>query len=367
MNGDDQAGPPAESGGEEPRNALFRAVFEGASDAILLADDRRRFVDANRAACELFGVSREALLGSSIEDFAAPSFDVDGTWAGFVATNALEGEFPLQRPDGERRLVWFRAVTNVLPGIHLSILRDISEHDQHARFRELFLGMVGHDLRNPLSAIITGATLLLRPGALTPEQARTVARIHSSSHRMARMIEQLLDFTRTRLGAGLPMDRASVDLRKVADRIIEEMKQAQPSATIEFTTSGETTGEWDADLMEQVFSNLLGNAIEHGDRLNVQFTMAGEPGALRVRVRNGGEPIPSSLTPHLFDPFRRTLRRTKGRTQGLGLGLYISQQIVRQHGGTITVSSCADEGTTFELVLPYAPTPVAIAHDEVAG
>ncbi|MDP9149335.1 MAG: PAS domain-containing sensor histidine kinase [Myxococcota bacterium] len=367
MNGDDQAAHPAEAGEKESRDALFRAVFEGASDAILLADDQRRFVDANRAACELLGVSRESLLGSTIEEFAAPSFDVGGTWAGFVAANALEGEFPLQRPDGERRLVWFRAVTNVLPGIHLSILRDISEQERHARFRELFLGMVGHDLRNPLSAIITGATLLLRPGTLTPDQTRTATRIHSSGQRMVRMIDQLLDFTRTRLGSGLPMDRASVDLRKVAERIIDEMKQAQPAARIELTTRGETTGEWDGALMEQVFSNLLGNAIEHGDAEAVQLTMVGEPAALRVRLHNRGEPIPSSLVPNLFDPFRRTPKRTKGRSQGLGLGLYISQQIVQQHGGTITVSSCAEEGTTFEIVLPYAPKPVTTAIDGTGG
>ncbi len=352
--------PPArwtEPTAKDGRDALFRAVFESASDAILMADDARRFVDANAAACELLGVTRGALLGRTIEEFAAPSFDVSGTWAGFVANDALEGEFPLQRSDGERRLVWFRAVTNVLPGIHLSILRDISERDRHDRFRELFLGMVGHDLRNPLSSIITGSTLLLRQGKLAPEQSRIVTRVLSSGQRMVRMIEQLLDFTRTRLGEGLPIDRASVDLRVVAERIIDEIKQAQPAASVDFAASGNTAGEWDGALMEQVFSNLLGNALEHGDGETVQFTMDGDTDGLRIRIRNGGEPIPGSLLPHLFDPFRRVLKSGKGRSQGLGLGLYISEQIVKQHGGTIRLSSSAEDGTAFEILLPFARRP----------
>ncbi len=174
----------------------------------------------------------------------------------------------------------------------LGIVHDVSDRkraeEEHARLvaelsravhvSEMFVGILGHDLRNPLSAVLAGAQIL-RHDLLDPRSARVVARIVSSGERMARMIEQLLDFTRARLGEGISLDRAPLDLAQLAREIVEECRAASPSASLHIAALGETGGAWDRDRVFQVLSNLVGNALQHG-----------EPGA-RSRSRSTA-PIP---------------------------------------------------------------------------
>jgi phosphoserine phosphatase RsbU/P len=225
------------------------------------------------------------------------------------------------------------------------------ETERTERFRERFIGILGHDLRNPLQSITMSAALLLGSDDLAPQHRRCAQRIASASDRMARMINDLLDFTRARLGGGYPIVRAGCDLHVVLRQVIDELRAAQPDATIKFETHGDGTGAFDADRVAQVASNLVANALRYGDRRKpIAVTTRDDDGQFVLTVHNFGPAIPKAVMANLFDPFYRA--RPENHPEGLGLGLYIAQEIVAAHGGTIAVKSSADEGTTFDVRLP---------------
>lgn len=226
--------------------------------------------------------------------------------------------------------------------------------ERTVRYNEMFAGMLGHDLRNPLSAIATTAHYLGHI-ASDPKVATGAARITSSSERMARMIDQLLDFTRIRIGDGLRLQRTRLDLMEICSRIRDELQAAHPGALIAIQSHGDTVGEWDYDRLLQVLSNLVGNAVHHGQEGCV-VTIHSDGSDLAetvIDVHNAGMVHPEIL-PVLFEPFRGT--PTTKQARGLGLGLYITQQIVHAHGGNIGVTSSQEEGTTFRVRLPRSPT-----------
>lgn len=226
----------------------------------------------------------------------------------------------------------------------------VSQLEQTVRFNEMFAGILGHDLRNPLGAIMASAELALRRDE-GGKVARPISRILTSGTRMARMIDQLLDFTRVRVGAGIPLQLAPVDLFAVLRQITDELEQAHPAA-LRLDLRGRGEGNFDLDRLSQVFSNLMGNALQHGvPERGVEVRVDGvEAARIRVEVRNGGE-IPPALLGKLFEPMTGGERRRDG-SQGLGLGLYISKQIVEAHGGQIEVTSSAASGTRFLVTLP---------------
>jgi signal transduction histidine kinase len=168
------------------------------------------------------------------------------------------------------------------------------------------------------------------------------------------MIEQILDLTRSRLGGGLEINRESMDLRPTISAIIDELRAAHPSRAIELRSPPAAVGTWDRDRLEQVFSNLVGNAIHYGDpQRPVTIEVQDEGREVVVAVHNDGPPIPEALSAELFSPFRRGERDSKTtETAGLGLGLYISHELIVAHGGDIDVRSTAAEGTTFRVRLP---------------
>ncbi len=219
------------------------------------------------------------------------------------------------------------------------------------RVSEMFVGILSHDLRNPLSAISTSASLLVRRGEESDKIARPAIRILNSADRMQRMIGQLLDFTHARLGTGIPLQRSSTDLAKVCCLAIEEL-EGEGGGVIRFESSGDTVGEWDRDRLAQLGSNLLGNAVAHGQAGSpVELRLDGhDPDVLRLEVRNRGVIAPEIL-PDLFEPFRSSREKREGAS-GLGLGLYIANQIVLSHGGTISVRSSEPDGTAFTVELP---------------
>lgn len=216
-----------------------------------------------------------------------------------------------------------------------------------AEFRELFIGIVGHDLRNPLSSIVMAGALLLRRGHLDEQDAKTASRIIRSSQRMTQMITQLLDLTRARLGGGMPIELKPIDLREVCQNVVEEFE-----APITLEVDGDMTGNWDEDRLAEVLSNLAGNAIKYAAPETVVVVKAHAHGSeVVVEVINHGEPIPPDVLPFIFQPFRRAEQRSKSPTGSLGLGLYIADQIVRSHGGTLAARS-ADGTTSFVMRLP---------------
>ncbi len=225
--------------------------------------------------------------------------------------------------------------------------------EQTVRYNEMFAGMLGHDLRNPLNAITTAAYYIARtnPGAKTGTAAN---RIVSSAERMARMIDQLLDFTQIRIGNGLALRPTRLDLMELCYRIRDELEAAHPECVIGVESDGNTVGEWDYDRLLQVLSNLVGNAIHHGSE-GCKVSIRGDgtdAGDVVVHVHNKGIVSPEML-PVLFEPFRGSAKHQK--TRGLGLGLYITRQIVTAHGGTIDVNSTPSDGTTFRVQLPRTP------------
>ena len=222
--------------------------------------------------------------------------------------------------------------------------------EEAAALRERLVAVVGHDLRQPLTSIEIRAGLL-RMRSKDTEFVEDVDRLRASSRRMSRMIEQILDFTRSRLGGGLELVLAPMDLREALTAIVDELRPAHPSATIQLQCP-ELRGAWDRDRLEQVFSNLIGNALVHNDPGKpITVTAGAEAFDVWVEVHNEGPAIPQELQSALFNPFRRG-ERERGSPAGLGLGLYISNEVVLGHGGQIEIRSTAVEGTTFRVVLP---------------
>jgi len=215
-------------------------------------------------------------------------------------------------------------------------------------FKEAFMGILGHDLRNPLNTILTTARLMTLRGELGPDSQRRLERVVSSGTRMQRMIEQILDMTRDRLTDGIAVARTPArDLVPLVRKIVEETRLAHPDSVIEFCVSGPCFGSVDAERFEQVVCNLLGNAATHGDCARPITVCLEEQGErISLSVLNHGVPIDPEFLPLLFDPLRRE-RKPEGRSEGLGLGLYISERIVRAHGGEIVVTSHALLGTKF--------------------
>ena len=220
-----------------------------------------------------------------------------------------------------------------------------------ARFREEFIGVVGHDLRNPLSAIRTGAHLLMKRAGLEPRDHAVAERIIGSADRMSRMIDELLDFARGRLGGGIPLRRTLVDLHELCREVVDEAQAAHGRA-VELQATGQASGFWDRDRLAQLVSNLVGNALQHStpDAL-VRVTVRDAGEAATIEVNNRGDVIPADQIACLFEPFRRG-EHSQAAGSGLGLGLYIVDRIVHAHGGAIAATSSAEEGTTFAVTLP---------------
>lgn len=223
--------------------------------------------------------------------------------------------------------------------------------------KDQFLGVLGHDLRNPLGAILMGSQVLMKSPTLGEREARVATRIFTSAQRMGRMVDDLLDLTRTRLGAGIPIKPKRMELKAVCEEVVAELQLMHPERKLRFTAKGQLHGSWDRDRISQVLSNLVANAIQHGGDGGLVSVMANSHGKdVAVHVHNGGRPIPKNAQQMLFEPMVRHQNTAATgpdlNTTGLGLGLYIAREIVRAHGGTITVSSTQKAGTTFSVMLP---------------
>jgi two-component system sensor histidine kinase/response regulator len=236
------------------------------------------------------------------------------------------------------------------------IAQELHERTETLRLNEMFTAVLGHDLRNPLSAMLTSADLLLRRSD-DPAVRKNAERMLSSGKRMSRMIEDMLDLARARLAGGIPLKREQADLGDLVSRVVQEHQAAVPERRIEVFKDGDLRGSWDPDRLSQVASNLLGNAIQHGDATTpIEVRLAGiHPERVTLSVANGGA-IPEEQRSSLFDPFRGG-QRQPGRNQGLGLGLYIVQQIAQAHGGTVSVDSGANR-TVFTVQVPRRPAEV---------
>ena len=227
--------------------------------------------------------------------------------------------------------------------------------EETAAFRERFIAILGHNLRTPLTSVSLLAQTLLQLPERAAQQERIASEILASTDRMVRMVSDLADLARTRLGSGLPLAPQSLDVESIARQMIGELQAVHPSRVFRLAATGSTRGNWDAPRLAQALSNLIENALAHGDPdLPVEIVLCDDGDLQRIEVRNGGIPIPVEQQATLFDPFRRGVATTGGAThgEGLGLGLYIVDQIVRAHGGEVEVRSGQVEGTCFAVRLP---------------
>jgi signal transduction histidine kinase len=227
------------------------------------------------------------------------------------------------------------------------------------RTREQFLAILGHDLRNPLAAIVTGAQLLTRSeSSIDDKQLRVATRILNSARRMDRMVNDLLDLTRTRLGGSIPVTPQRMNLTPVCQQVISELEAIYPDHRLRFDPEGDLDGEWDSDRLHQLVSNLVANALQYGRDHGPVNVVAREHGEeVVLRVHNEGEHIPENALKRIFEPMVRqsTQDGSTRNSTGMGLGLYIVREIVTAHGGTIGVTSSEQEGTAFTVNLPRHP------------
>ncbi len=222
------------------------------------------------------------------------------------------------------------------------------------RFNEIFVAALSHDLRNPLSAIVTGIEALHRI-VENPVEKRVVEAVRNSSKRMAAMLDQLFDLGRARLGGGIPLNRQPLVLADVCTALARELETTNGGHRVEVDSKGDTTAECDPEYVSRALSNLIANAARHGkpDHPIVVSIDGGHPDRVRIEVWNQGA-IPADLIPTIFEPFKKG---PAANTDGLGLGLYIVQQIVIEHGGRVDVVSSPEVGTRFTVSLPRSGRP----------
>lgn len=221
--------------------------------------------------------------------------------------------------------------------------------------KEMFLGMLGHDLRSPLGAITMSSHFMLDAGELKEPNLSLTSRIASSADRMQHMIADLLDFTRSRLGGGIPIVRSETSIDRVVHDVVDEITAAHPGRAIKLDARGGKTGAWDSERIGQVLSNLIGNAVEHGDPAGaVSVTTYGDDSEAVVVVHNRGPVISPEQLDGIFGPMKGTSAtgNAAGPAGNLGLGLFIAERIISAHGGRIEVQSTEAEGTTFTVHLP---------------
>jgi two-component system, sensor histidine kinase and response regulator len=236
----------------------------------------------------------------------------------------------------------------------LELAQELKDRTETLRLNEMFSALLAHDLRNPLSAILASAQLLQRRSADQHAQ-EAAARILTSGKHMSRLIEDMLDLARARLAGGIVLKRESADLKTLVERVVREHQAAASARTIETEYAGNCCGEWDAERIAQVASNLIGNALKHGDTsAPVRVRLDGTHRTEVVLIVSNAGTIPSELVNHLFDPFRGA-QRPAGRSEGLGLGLYIVYQIVKAHSGSVDVATGRDNETSFRVAVPRAP------------
>lgn len=222
--------------------------------------------------------------------------------------------------------------------------------------REMFVAVLGHDLRTPLSAVLMATTFMRDSGELPEPHQLLSGRVVSSATRMARMVDDLLDFTRSRLGSGIPVDRVPADLQVVVQDAVNEIRAAFPVARIDLDVRGELDGAFDAPRITQALINLLGNAVQYGTPGgSIRVAASGSADYVSLEVQNHGPSIPPASLSGLFSPFKRLRGGDSARyAHNLGLGLYIAERIITAHDGTIAVSSSDEAGTLFRIRLPRA-------------
>jgi len=350
----------------EAANAQLRTqvdILANVQDSIIVTNLSGRITYWNEGATQLFGYSAEEMMGQSLAAIY-PSQSPQELEKG-LALGARTGEWMGRRKDGSE--VWINIRTVPMrsaqgePTGFIGVSRDITELRnlraealRRAELAQQFVGIVSHDLRNPLTAITLAAESGLRKqGRDEATQVRLLTRIRSSAARMTRMVRDLLDFTQASMAGGIPLNPQPVDLHELIRQVVEEVQFAHPGRTLRVECTGDGVGTLDADRMAQVLTNLLTNALQYSPpETPVTVSCASEDGSLRLRVHNQGTPIPPEDLERIFEPLHRGAAGMDSAQRSIGLGLFIVNHLVRAHHGDIQVHSSAEAGTTFTVRVP---------------
>ena len=249
-------------------------------------------------------------------------------------------------------------LTRFNEAIDQSLAESVAEYNQGVEeSREMFIAILGHDLRTPLGAIYSSARFMCETGELQEPHRTLTERIANSAQRTISMVGELLDFTRARLGGAIPIVRERANLGRVVRDVVDEISAVHPRCRINVDTRGDELGQWDPARLSQALSNLIGNAVTHGaEGTAVTVEIRGEEEQVTVTVHNRGAAIQPSRLDGIFNPMKgsdQTLKNVdKGPTGSLGLGLYIAERIISAHQGRIEVESSEAAGTTFTVSLP---------------
>ncbi|HEV2147010.1 MAG TPA: sensor histidine kinase [Longimicrobiaceae bacterium] len=260
-------------------------------------------------------------------------------------------------------------LTRFNEAVDQSLAESVSQYNQELeQSKEIFLAILGHDLRTPLGAIYTSSRFMLDLDELEEPHRTLTARIADSATRTIQMVGDLLDFTRSRLGGGIPVVRTEVNLGRVVRDVVDEVSAAHPGCRIQVDTRGDEVGQWDQARLSQALTNLVVNAAQHGaEGAAVTVEIRGEEDQVAVLVHNRGAAIPPDQLDGIFNPMKARELPVKaagrGPTGSLGLGLYIAERIVSAHEGRIAVESSEANGTTFTVWLPRDEKPVRAAAD----
>jgi len=356
----------AEQAVRESEN-LMREVTDALPVMIAFVGSDLRYRFVNRIYEDWTGLERSEMIGRTIgEVVGQPAEDavrpmMARALAGETVTFNRRITYKIAGPLEVRvTYVPHRNAAGEIDGV-ISLVADISEVkkkedelQRRSEFEQQLIGIVSHDLRNPVTAIKMSTALLQRMG-LDEKQAKIISRISASTERASRMISDLLDFTQARLGSGLPVHRQRVDLHLVTDTVVDELRVSTPDQQLVVKHSGDATGEFDGERIAQAVGNLIGNALKFSpEEEAVTVEVRGEAAAVVLSVHNHGEPISAELLPHLFTPLQRGKDTEKG-VRSIGLGLYIVEQIMKSHGGEVRVTSTREAGTRFTLRLPRRP------------
>ena len=340
--------------------ALNHTVLAASADCIMILDLSGHLLSLSEAGQSMLEIDNLAgVAGTDWLDFWK---DADRAAASAAIERARAGEpgrFVGHCPSMKGKSLWWDVLLTPIRGADgrperlLCVSRDVTELKQRESFEQQLVGIVSHDLRNPLNAILVSVELLLRNGVLDERTTKAMSRIRSAGQRAARMIRDLLDFTQARLGGGIPIARAPADLASVCGHVVEEVSLAWPERRIATSLPERLDAYVDADRIAQVLTNLLSNALQYSPAgTEVTATLREADGAAVLDIHNLGAPIPTAFLPNLFEPLQRAAAPHDRASRSIGLGLYIVKQLVRAHSGTIEVVSSAEAGTTFTVRLP---------------
>jgi len=225
--------------------------------------------------------------------------------------------------------------------------------------QNMFLAILGHDLRNPLGMIMAGSRLIMQATDVASKYILVATRMFTGAQRMNQLIDDLIDFTRTHLGSGLPIKPGQANVADVCMAVVDELRTYHPERAIEFQVQGDMEATCDADRIAQVFSNVIGNAVTYGaENEAIHVRLHSTPESIVGTVQNQGAPIEPQKIATIFEPLVRLSspeREKYGRDTSLGIGLFIAREIILAHGGTIRVESSRQSGTIFTIDFPRLP------------